>query len=90
MEEKISNFLFEIQMIVVIDMEEVMLVYDLISEYGEEDVNLEFLFVWILEFLIKNKNNVKEDRKLIGLKFFNSSLNSLMLFKESKFNVWNE
>lgn len=77
-------------MIVVIDMEEVMLVYDLISEYGEEDVNLEFLFVWILEFLIKNKNNVKEDRKLIGLKFFNSSLNSLMLFKESKFNVWNE
>lgn len=77
-------------MIVVIDMEEVMLVYDLISEYGEEDVNLEFLFVWILEFLIKNKNNVKEDRKLIGLKLFNSSLNSLMLFKESKFNVWNE
>lgn len=77
-------------MIVVIDMEEVMLVYDLISEYGEEDVNLEFLFVWILEFLIKNKNNVKEDRKLIGLKFFNSSLNSLMVFKESKFNVWNE
>lgn len=77
-------------MIVVIDMEEVMLVYDLISEYGEEDVNLEFLFVWILEFLIKNKNNVKEDRKIIGLKFFNSSLNSLMLFKESKFNVWNE
>lgn len=77
-------------MIVVIDMEEVMLVYDLISDYGEEDVNLEFLFVWILEFLIKNKNNVKEDRKLIGLKFFNSSLNSLMLFKESKFNVWNE
>lgn len=77
-------------MIVVIDMEEVMLVYDLISEYGEEDVNLEFLFVWILEFLIKNKNNVKEDRKLIGLKFFNSSFNSLMLFKESKFNVWNE
>lgn len=75
---------------VVIDIEEVMLVYDLISEYGEEDVNLEFLFVWILEFLIKNKNNVKEDRKLIGLKFFNSSLNSLMLFKESKFNVWNE
>lgn len=85
-------------MMVVIDIEEVMLVYDLISEYGEEDVNLEFLFVWILEFLIKNKNNVKEDRgkmlkddrKLIGLKFFNSSLNSLMLFKESKFNVWNE
>lgn len=77
-------------MIVVIDMEEVMLVYDLISEYGEEDVNLEFLFVWILEFLIKNKNNVKEDRKIIGLKFFNSSLNSLMVFKESKFNVWNE
>lgn len=77
-------------MIVVIDMEEVMLVYDLISEYGEEDVNLEFLFVWILEFLIKNKNNVKEDRKLIGLKFFNSSLNSSMSFKESKFNVWNE
>lgn len=75
---------------VVIDIEEVMLVYDLISEYGEEDVNLEFLFVWILEFLIKNKNNVKEDRKIIGLKFFNSSLNSLMVFKESKFNVWNE
>lgn len=42
MEEKISNFLFEIQMIVVIDMEEVMLVYDLISEYGEEDVNWNF------------------------------------------------
>lgn len=85
-------------MMVVIDIEEVMLVYDLISEYGEEDVNLEFLFVWILEFLIKNKNNVKEDRgkmlkddrKLIGLKFFNSSFNSLKLFKESKFNVWNE
>lgn len=64
--------------------------YDSISEYGEEDANSEFSFAWTPEPLIKNKNNVKEDRKPTGPKFFNSSLNSPMSSKESKLNAWNE
>lgn len=90
MEEKISNSLSETQTTAATDTEEVTSVYDSISEYGEEDANSEFSFAWTPEPLIKNKNNVKEDRKTTGPKFFNSSLNSPMASKESKLNAWNE
>lgn len=98
MEEKISNSLSETQTTAANDTEEVTSVYDSISEYGEEDANSEFSFAWTPEPLIKNKNNLKEDRsktskddrKPTGPKFFNSSLNSPMSSKESKLNAWNE
>lgn len=98
MEEKISDSPSDTQTTAANDPEEMTSVYDSFSEYGEEDANSEFSFAWTPEPLIKNRNNLKEDksktskddRKSTGPKFFNSSLNSPMSSKESKLNAWNE
>lgn len=95
---KISNSTSEARTATSNDSEEIVSMYDSFSDYGEEDANSEFSFAWTPEPLIKNRNNVKEDKskaskdekKLTAPKFFNSSLNSPMSSKESKLNAWNE